>query len=48
MTSPAIMGGHDGYHGIPVSDKLMMVLWALANREAYRVLGRRFALNRGT
>ena len=26
----------------------MMVVWTLANREAYRVLGRRFALNRGT
>ena len=48
ITSPAIMGGRDGYHGIPVSDKLMMVVWTLANREAYRVLGRRFALNRGT
>ena len=35
------------YLGIPVSDKLMMVLWTLANREAYRVLGRRFGLNRG-
>ena len=35
------------YTGIPVTDKLMMVLWCLANREAYRVLSRRFGLNRG-
>ena len=41
------MRGRDMYLGIPVSDKLMMVLWTLANREAYRVLGCRFGLNRG-
>jgi hypothetical protein len=46
ITGPTIRGANV-YIGIPVTDKLMMVLWCLANREAYRVLSRRFALNRG-
>lgn len=36
------------YNGLPVTDKLMMVVWCLANREAYRVLSRRFVINQGT
>ena len=35
------------YVGIPVTDKLLMTLWCLANREDFRVLSRRFGLNRG-
>lgn len=46
-TSPTFIGGLDEYRGISVSDKLMMVFGTLANCEAYRILGRRFAFNRG-
>ena len=35
------------YTGIPVTDKMLMTLWCLANRESFRVLSRRFGLNRG-
>jgi hypothetical protein len=42
-----VIQGENVYTGIPVTNKLMMVLWCLANREAYRVLSRRFGLNRG-
>lgn len=45
--SPFILGDYV-YNGLPVTDKLMMVVWCLANREAYRVLSRRFAINQGT
>jgi hypothetical protein len=33
--------------GIPVTDKMLMTLWCLANRESFRVLSRRFCLNCG-
>jgi hypothetical protein len=39
---------HNMYVDIPVTDKLLITLWCLANREAFRVLSRRFGLNRGT
>lgn len=35
------------YTGILVTDKMLMTLWWLANRESFRVLSRRFGLNRG-
>ncbi len=45
--SPFILGDYV-YNGLPVTEKLMMVVWCLANGEAYRVLSRRFAINQGT
>jgi len=47
LVSPQILTDYV-YTGLPVTDKLMILIWCLANREAYRVLSRRFVMNQGT
>ena len=47
IVSPQILTDYV-YTGLPVTDKLMILIWCLANREAYRVLSRRFGMNQGT
>ena len=47
ICGPAITEERYGYHGLPVTVKLIMLLWTLANRESFEVLSRRFCMNRG-
>ncbi len=47
LVSPQILTDYV-YTGLPVTDKLMIFIWCLANREAYRVFSRRFGMNQGT
>ena len=47
VVGPVIRRNNNLYTGIPVTDKMLMTLWCLANRESFRVLSRRFGLNRG-